>query len=362
VVLRLEAVRALAQLSNSGKAGQRATAQTTLARLCDTDDSVQVRRAAVAALGEDPSPTTVPPDAPPAATDSEPAAAVKPDDRPREGPTPSHVVADEPGPMPSQPRPRLAGRPDGLHLAGGLLVLVSVLLAAVAVYGIREVRLSEDWYHNLIWMAQLVGAGLLLATRRARWAWFLLGVLAWAWVDLAPTLHSSSQNFFQDAWGFMVTADLTAIAAQLCLLVAVTRDRAVLSRLDWLHGAAAVLLAALAVATNLLLAPLFYEAWRLDTSEGGVLRAIAGIACAAAIPAAVLAPRDDRAATLLSVGWLVGGAEIALTASINLSRYGTSDSNWTKVTIIWILVLLTAAAAVVSSLLLNRSGPMRPPP
>ena len=50
VVLRLEAVRALAQLLSSGKAGLRAAALAALAGVRDVDDSVQVRRAAAGVL------------------------------------------------------------------------------------------------------------------------------------------------------------------------------------------------------------------------------------------------------------------------------------------------------------------------
>ncbi|MBB5079478.1 caspase, EACC1-associated type [Nonomuraea endophytica] len=51
-VLRLEAVRALAELLAGGREGYRRAAREALVRLRDDDDSLQVRRAAAAALGD----------------------------------------------------------------------------------------------------------------------------------------------------------------------------------------------------------------------------------------------------------------------------------------------------------------------
>ncbi|MGN9907470.1 caspase, EACC1-associated type [Phytohabitans sp. LJ34] len=371
VVLRLEAVRALAQLSTSDKPALADLATVTLARLSDTDDSAQVRRAASTALAGD---TKTP------AADDEPGT-----DSVRRQPTAPEADQAPPRPAPapaSAPPPAAVGEPDGgtapaataatarsasghpavreaggLLLAASLLVTISVLLYAIAVYGIAEVPLSDDWYHNLVWVVQVAGAGLLLATRQSRWAWFLLGVLAWAWVDLAPTLHSSVQSHFQDAWGFMVTADLVAIAAQACLVVAITRDRTNRFRPDAIRAATAVLLAALALTTTLLLVPLLYESWHLNTGEGTTLRAFAGIACAVVIPAVVIA---GRGAVFLPLGWLLGGAELTLTGSVNLFRDGTSDRNYTILTVVWILLVLTTAAAIAASSLL-RSRPTNQP-
>lgn len=361
VVLRLEAVRALAQLSASGKPGLRAVALGALARVRETDDSVQVRRAAAEAFGADAptgtpatddvrtsaAPAIVEPESP--ARGPEPAPARAPLTEPDTEPSPAPAVA-----APSPPQDRPARSSDALVITAGLLLPISVLLYAVAVYGIADVTFSDDWYYNLIWLVQLAGAGLLLVTRHTRWTWFLFGVLPWAWFDLAAVLHSSAQSYFQDAWGFMVTADLIAIAAQICLIVSVARDPATRLRPTLSRMAAAVPVAALASAATLLLAPLLYEAWQLDTGEGSAVRTIAGLVCAAAIPVTLLTTRTDRAVWLLPVGWLLGGAELALTASINLSRYGISDTNRNKVTALWILLLLTAGTAILTRFSLSR--------
>ena len=342
VVLRLEAVRVLAELSASGRPGLRGVASDALARVRDTDDSMQVRRAAIAGLAGD-----VVVEAPAADSEDVPIRRTAP---PRAAPR----EPDRPRPGPPAPRPPAPGRSDGLLVAAGLLLPVSVLLYAIGDYGLTDAVYTEGWYYDLIWVVQLGGAGLLLATRNARWSWFLIGALAWIWVDLAPTLHSSSQSYFGDAWGFVVTGGFLAIAAQVCLVVAVVRNQAQVSRLDRSRAAAAVPLAALALTASLLLARLIYEAWDLDTGEGGALRTVAGIVCAAAIPAVAYAGRAERAAIFLPIGWFVGGAELAVTVLINSSRDGFSDTGRTQVIILWILLVATAAATVVARQVLGR--------
>ncbi|MEV4179463.1 caspase family protein [Nonomuraea sp. NPDC049709] len=66
-VLRLEAVRALAELLAGGREGYRRAAREALARLRDDDDSRQVRAAAAAALGDVAPPLLPPPAVPPPA-------------------------------------------------------------------------------------------------------------------------------------------------------------------------------------------------------------------------------------------------------------------------------------------------------
>ncbi|MEV6634861.1 caspase family protein [Actinoplanes sp. NPDC051470] len=332
VVLRLEAVRVLARLTATGQPGLRAVASETLARVRDSDDSIQVRRAAIAGLAGN-----VVTEAPADGSEDAPAAAPIAPARRTAAPEP-----DRPEPGPPAP-----GRSSGLLLAAGLLLPISVLLHAVGSYGLKDAAYVDGWYYDLIWVVQLGGAGLLLATRNARWTWFLIGVLAWSWVDLAPTLHSSSQSYFGDAWGFVVTGDFLAMAVQLCLVVAVVRDRTLGIRPDRRAVATAVTLAAPALTTSLLLAKLIYQAWDLGTDQGGALRTVAGIVCAAAIPAAACAVRSERAAMFLPIGWLVGGAELALTVLINMSRDGFSDTGPNRVIMLWILLVATAAAAVV---------------
>ncbi|MBM7789686.1 caspase, EACC1-associated type [Tenggerimyces flavus] len=324
VVLRLEAVRALAKLSASERSGIREMAAWTLARLRDTDDSVQVRRAVIAALAG-------------GGREAEPEPAVEE--------TPSVTTAPA-----VAPRPYVRDRPavrqwSALLLAACVLVSVSVALYAVATYGIAQLSLADDWFHNLIWFAQLAGAGLLLVTRRVRWAWFLIGVLAWAWVDLAPTLQSSARDSVQDAWGFMITADLLAIAAQLCLIVAVARRRPA----NPARVAAAALVGTLALATNLVPVPLIHQAWHLDAGYSGVVLVAAGMACALVMPFAVLVARADHVGAFLSIGWLAGGAELGLAATVSLFGEGMSDGNSLLLTTAWILLVATAAAGIAAS-------------
>jgi hypothetical protein len=352
VVLRLEAVRALAQLVTSDKPGLRGVAAATLTHVRDTDDSVQMRRAAAAALAGGSG-------TPAAAVDDEPAAVVAP--RAAASPTPAPPRAAAVAPVAATPpRPDVgpAGRSDGLLVAAGLLVLTSVLLYAITIYGLADITFKQDWYHNPIWAVQFAAAGLLLATRHGRWTWFLLGVLPWTWVDLAPSFNENTHIFFRDAWEFLITAGLLAIAAHVCLIVAVVRDHATGLRLDPVRVATAVPLAVLALAAALLLAPLLYQSWGHDTADGGTLRAIAGVVCAAAIPAAVIAAQPDRAASFLPIGWLLGGAELAVTVSINLSRNGTIDANRAKITTLWVLLVVTAAAAIAARAVLDRWRPI----
>jgi hypothetical protein len=204
---------------------------------------------------------------------------------------------------------------------------------------------------------QFAAAGLLLATRHDRWTWFLLGVLPWTWVDVAPSYNENTHTFFGDAWELLITGGLLAIAAHVCLIVVVVQDHANGLRLDPVRVATAAPLAALALTTALLLAPLLYRSWGHDTADGGTLRAIAGVVCAAAIPAAVIAARPDRAATFLPIGWLLGGAELAVTVTVNLSRNGTIDANRAKMTTLWVLLVVTAAAAIAARAVLNRWRP-----
>jgi hypothetical protein len=356
VVLRLEGVRALAQLLTSDRPGLRDAAADTLTRVRNTDDSVQVRRAAVAALAGATATgaTAVAHDRAPAAV-PDPAAPTKrviPAEPARPEPAPAGPT--EPGAAAPRPDPSVPQRSDGLVVAAGLLVPTGVLLAAVAVYGIADVPFREDWFHNMIWAVQLAAAVLMLTTRRAGWTWFLIGVLAWSWIELAVGLHSGAQSFFADAWGFLVTGGLVAVAAQVCLVAAVARARPRGRSVDPVRVAIAVPLAALALATSLLLAPLLYVAWDLDTGEGRALRAIAGVLCAAVIPAAAVAARSERAATFLPLGWLVGGAEPAFSVTVNLADDGFSGASRTTVLLLWVLLISTAGAAVGARLLPGR--------
>jgi hypothetical protein len=386
-----------------------------LAGVRDTDDSVQVRRAAAGVLATErdtkvpmpvdredvmpqpraeavapaeparvtpdpvpPKPKPMPPDPVPPKPKPMPPKPMPPEPTPPETP---EAAKPKPGPMPwdpepSQPEPRkpqpvretpaaTERKPAGsaaLYVAAGLLVPVSVLLYAVGTYGLADVSLSEDWYHNLIWLVQFVAAVLVLATRRARWAGLLFGVLAWSWADLAPVLHSSAQSYFEDAWGFLVIADLIAIAAQTCLGIALLRERAAGGRIATVRVVVAVLLVLLAFATTRLVLPLLYEAYSLDLGEGRGVRAIAEIVCAVVIPAAVLVRLPENAASFVSLGWWLGGAEFALTPTVDLSTYGISDTNRQNVIVLWILLFLTAGAAIASVLRPGRSdtGATRP--
>jgi hypothetical protein len=264
---------------------------------------------------------------------------------------------------PARPQASTTGYSRSLFVAAGLLVIFSVLLYAVGVYGVAEVSFADDWYHNLIWVAQLVAAGLLLTTRATGWGGLLLGILAWAWVDLAPILHSGAQDYFQNAWGFLVMADVTAIAAQVCLVVALVRDRGTeAAPITRARVVTAALLACLATGTSLLLAPLLFEAWSLDTAEGAAVRAITAVACAAVIPATILVVPSRRVGPLVPLGWFLGGAELAIfTVWINLSGDGIFDTNRDKFIWLCTLLILTAAAATTSSARL-RSAELRGAP
>ncbi len=376
VVLRLEAVSALAQLLVAGKPGLRAAALAALAGVRDADDSVQVRRAATAALSAEITiDMPVPDDRGEAIARprSDAGASVPP--APRQ-PAPPEPVSGPPArvaaaaPAAAAPTGRTEGRTTGpgasssLFVTAGLLVLVSVLLYAVGVYGVANVSIADDWYHNVIWVVQLVAAGLLLATRHARWGGLLLGALAWSWVDLAAVLHSSAESYLQNAWGFLVTADLIALMAQVCIGVAVIRHRPDGFRVVPVRVFAAVLLAFLAVATSLLVSPLLYEVYSMDTAEGTGLRLVAAIVCGIVILVAVIGPLPDSAASFVPVGWWFGGAELGLTVSIDLSRDGIAEDNLKKVVVLWILLTLTAGAAIVAARLLGRHSrhdtPARP--
>jgi len=360
-ILRLEGVRALERLLRADKPGLRTAALAALADLRDLDDSVQVRRAASTALaGSDP---TDPPAMEHRRDDA--GASIQPTPpSPDPMPVPQRV---ERVPPPGTTSPQLEtgaaerptrtlaiGHSDGLLIAASLLVVLSVLLGVVGLFGIADATFADIWYYNLIWVVQLAGAALALATRHTRWGGLLFGALAWAWVDLAAILHSSVQDLLQGAWGFLVTGDLIAIAAQVCAGIALVRARSAGHQVISTRVFSALLLAPLAVVTSLFLAPLLYDAWSLDISEGSALRVIAAIVCAAALPAALVGPLADRAALLVPVGWWFGGAEFAITISVNLSRDGISDDNRTKVIWLWILVNLTTAAFLTASRLLGR--------
>ena len=189
VVLRLEAVTALAGLLSGGKPGMRDAASAALADLRDNDDSVRVRTAAASALGEAISPPNIP----------EPAPIPAPVKEPVPAPAPAPVPA--PAPIPPPIPPPAAPRQSGWLTVAGWLAIAGPLLWFLALvpdedYITRRYvpDMDEAFFvpHLATFLLVLLVGALSLAVRR--WRSVLCGCL----VAIGPwMLHRAGYLLFE---------------------------------------------------------------------------------------------------------------------------------------------------------------------
>ncbi|MFG1687696.1 caspase family protein [Nonomuraea sp. NPDC049269] len=119
-VLRLEAVRALAELLAGGREGYRRAAREALAGLRDDDDSRQVREAAAAALGDVAPPRLSPPAVPPPAIET-PAI---------ETPEVEAPQVETPSPSPPGSAPVAVTKRRRVLVFGAIGLVVAIAIAA----------------------------------------------------------------------------------------------------------------------------------------------------------------------------------------------------------------------------------------
>ena len=412
VVLRLEGVRALEGLL-AGRSGVRAAAVDALVRVRDNDDSARVRAAAADALdsgaataapaeretgGSVPAPRPVvepvaeptapghaalaepvagrapavgagsvgaEPVAAPGRSEPEPVAAAGPEPEPAaRAVEPAAAGRSESAPAPTIPRPRGTAEPaqepagaPGLLIAAGLLAVASVFVYYLAYHVVGDAVFVESWFTELAHVVELAVAGALLGTRQPRWAALLLGILAWEWVYLSVTLHRQVREALAEEWALMTVAGLAAFAAQACIAVVLWRRRTA-----WESSArpraitVAVVAGVLAAAAPLVGVGELMEYYYLEVGEGAVQRTFAGLICAAVIPAAILLRPARRLTAWVATGWLVGGAQYALLLTGHFS-VDDREGELGGTAVLWVLVFLTAAVAI----LLPPRGEPTPP-
>jgi hypothetical protein len=355
VVLRMEAVRSLAHLLRGGKASLRAAALSALIDVRDNDDSVQVRRGAAEALGGDaaapvvtapataPAPEPVPAAPPPAPTPTPARAVVAPQ---LAAPVPPPVVsppASEPAPAPPPrgPEPR-----RGPLVLGGVLTLVSLafyIVGSLVAFGPGNI----SGFSVLNFVIEGAAAGLLLGTRHPRWAYLMVGLLAWEWLTGLDFLQPKFRSDI-DGWGYLLLGSMTGATALLCLVISLWRRprRTWATRGRWVL---AVVLAIVGFFASGFVLTLLFVADSLDPGFATPLQILASILCGLALPGVLLTRPTPSATVFATVGWLATGVQLAAIATAGRDEYNADDTVW-----MWVLVLATAALAIIAAVVPGR--------
>ena len=409
VVLRLEAVRGLAEIVSGGKPGLRASAIGALSQLRDHDDSVRVRGAAAEALAAEhlggvaaPPPrgdtvarsrggpaapphrhSVAPPQAEPATRPRREPVAQPPGEpatwpgsetrgprateqqviRPRPpgpaatGPVPQPPFAFQPWaarPQQPPPAPPAVDRDGGARRRLGPLVAAgaSLVLASLLLYLIAALSDTVDWWTaNPAWVVELVVVALLLGTRLRWWAGALAGLLAWELLYSAVLVFGDTR-IDSDLLPLYVVANLLAVAALVCLTVSTVRARGTRRRPGKRRAAASTAVGLLALGAVLIAADVAWQ--ETDLEDGGIGASIYVLVvcplCALVLPLVGLGVAERRVAVFSAVGWLLGGLPFAI--------IGSSEMPGLEVSLLWLLLVSATAAAI----LVNRSGDDRPPP
>jgi hypothetical protein len=237
----------------------------------------------------------------------------------------------------------------GLLVLGGVLTLVSVLFYIIGVkyaFGLE----STSWISALDFAAEGVAAGLLLATRRPRWADLLVGLLAWEWVSGMDILHYQFRASIH-GWGYLLVGSATGATALLCLVIGVWRrpQRSWATRGRWVFAA---VLAVVGFFASGLVLTLLFEANYLDPGYKTPLQFLASILCGLALPGVLLARPTPSATTLAAVGWFLTGAQLAAIGTAAMGDHISEDAVW-----MWVFVVATTALAVVAAVAAGRRAP-----
>ncbi len=354
IVLRLEAVRALARLVETGKSGVRDAAGTALVALRDNDDSARVRAAAGSALGQ-PSPVVPPETAEPPKPRAAPTpVAAQPSVAP-----PHAVPAAAPPPVTAPavvpPRPRIAApaaeRPHATVPADaaapvrtGVPVLAAAIVTIVAViFDVLGSTTAPLTWYSLLTVAELAAAVLVLVTRRPSLTGLLTGLLAWEWLFPIVLQDSSVKDALGSAQVPLVIGNLTALVALVLCVVGVLRDGLGAPRPSrWVRAVAGLVLAPLALIASVASGKVISRAIEAstDTAHGGVYL-IAGLTGVVFALFFVLAP-THAVTRLLAVGWLFGLFVVAVVGSTSETEIDNLPLNW------GVLAALAIGAAVVT--------------
>jgi Caspase domain len=323
VVLRLEAVRALADLLRAARPGVRAAARARLVEVRDGDDSARVRQASAVALEADPSPTDAPAAAPTPTTAPKRVAAPKPVTvsqpvtvpEPRR-PAPDRLSSvDKPAPSRVDASSRVdKGSPPDRSVPAILAALLTV--AANVCYLVANAKdhlsLADSWYTLVIGVPELVGAVALVVTRRSVWAGLLAGLFSFdlLWLGMFPQGTVREQV---PGWVLLLVAALAAGTAQLLALAVTVRGG--MGRpwpRSWTWAAlGAVILTGCALFTAIASGDILVEAFDLTPDDFHWAGLLGAVCCALAVPVAVLATRSARTAYLLLAAWMAAAVNIA---------------------------------------------------
>lgn len=282
VVLRLEGIRALAELLREGRTGQRLSAHAKLKALRDNDDSVRVRQAAAEALGGVPEPVVTP--------------------QPLPQPKPAPKAIPKPAPKPAPPaRPEPA--PEATPKAGVLGITAAILLVASALaYGASLLVGSTTWAGvvNTIGAVVLYGgvAALVLVRRERGWVGLAAGVGAWELLATPSLWQSDILKYTpRPIWIALLGGNVFGLAALVCATAELIRTRRIGPASLVRRAVQMIVVAAFALPLSLTASDL----WSISNGIASVAAAIACAAVAAAVPFIAPAPT-------VWWGWLLGGA------------------------------------------------------
>jgi hypothetical protein len=235
------------------------------------------------------------------------------------------------------------------------LVAASILLDLVGEYLVQGVSFGSDWFTELVFLAELAAAALIVASRQLRWSALLVGLLSWEWVIATIIWKNAVHAALPEEWPYLVLANIMALAAQVTALVVVLRAGGPTGPASRRRRAiGVVVLGGLAVAIGLAAERLLLLAYDLNTSEGAAVRTIVVLCGAAAVPLVGLIRPTGPALPSLVAGWLLGGLQIAITGTVVLHR-NSSGSSASAAAWLWaLLVGATIAAAVWQSKLVRR--------
>jgi hypothetical protein len=340
VVLRLEGVRELTRILGDGRPGLQAAARSALERLRDNDDSVRVRTAAADALGGAAPPVEAKPPTrpirpePAEPIEPEPARPVEPA-RPTAAPAPPTTAPPArpttppvlPTPLPpagptTVPSVRPTTAPVGLLAAASVLAILSAVLYLVGSYVVGTDPLADTWFLNLNLVPMLLAAVMLLTTRQIGWAALLAGFLSWELTVTPLFLHSGFTSAVPgDEAALLRLANVSALAVVACTLTALLLVRGPAARIGWPGRAAlAILLAAATIPASVVGANLFTASFVYTVDEGSTLRVVLAVVCGLVPPLVLLVRPAGGAITLVCLGWLLGGAQIALDITVFLGQ------------------------------------------